>query len=148
MAIYNQLNGVESSTWPTTGDIDTETNSLALSVVALGHDPAVSSPLVGDAWLAAWNLFVDDFNQWKDAAWFWNPTRRDQLISYRARFNDLLSQLQNISGEASPIAPVQGSHKEPDSIDKLVDAAKFVGVLVGLGLVVKAVTMFDFSGKK
>ncbi len=148
MAIYNQLNGVESSTWPTTGDIDTETNSLTLSVVALGHDPSVSSPLVGDAWLAAWNLFVDDFNQWKDAAWFWNPTRRDQLISYRARFNDLLSQLQNISGEASPIAPVQGSRKEPDSIDKLVDAAKFIGVLVGLGLVVKAMTMFDFSGKK
>jgi len=135
-----RMSGVEGAIWPTTGDIDTETNSLAISIQQLGNDifnSNVSASVAGwQPFQDAWNAFVADFDQWQNAGWFWNPTRRDELLDYRARFNALLSQMQGlgIATNATPLA----STAPPDELDKvlaILDKIVIVGAVAGVGYV-------------
>lgn len=138
------MGAVESSVWPTTGDLDTETASFALTVQQLAADIFNSDAGGGgysadaqDAYqmfLRSWNTFVSDFNQWRDAAWFWNPTRRDQLLGHRARFNSLLAQFQALGGRSG--AQIQAASPEPDTLDKAADLVTKVGIALGLGIAV------------
>jgi hypothetical protein len=91
---FPQLGAVENDTWPSTGALETETQSLWLSMLQLSKDVFNSNAYVDDVWTRSWNTFVADVQQWKDAGWFWNPTRRDELLEYRRRFNTLLAQFQ------------------------------------------------------
>lgn len=103
------LAGVENDVWPSTGALDVETNSLDLSIQQLAHDNFDQGMLGWDSVLQnAWNTFIADWNQWKSAGWFWNPSRRDELLSYRKRFNDLLAQIQarGTSTQTQPVAAV------------------------------------------
>ena len=132
--------GIESAVWPTTGDINTETQSLAITISSLGADYGNSSLSTADdavaMWQRDWNAFVTDFLQWKDAGWFWNPTRRDALVNYRARFNILLAQYHNLGGSAQTlINPVAGDQPTPDSLDTMMSAVKWVGIgLIAAGV--------------
>ena len=54
----------------------------------------------------AWNAFIADFDQWKDAGWFWNLTRRDQLLGYRTRFNALLEKSKTLGTVTMAPVPV------------------------------------------
>ena len=126
------LGAVESSLWPTTGDIDTETTSLGLQVQQLAQD--VFNGATPDTpeyftWQNAWNTFIADFNQWKDAGWFWNLTRRDQLLSYRTRFNALLAEAQKL-GVGTMVKPQADTGTDPVS--------KFLGTLTTVALVIGA----------
>jgi hypothetical protein len=125
------LGAVESSLWPTTGDIDTETASLAASVHQLAGDIFDAQPLPDTAdyqvFQNAWNAFIADFTQWKDAAWFWNLTRRDQLLGYRTRFNELLDKAKAL-GTSTLASPQADSGTDPVS--------KFLGTLTTVALVV------------
>src|SRR5882672_9556011 len=93
---FSGFSGVEDSIWPSTGSLDTETASLDATVKELGtdifNDTVSASNENYQTFLNAWNTFVADFNQWLKAAWFWNPTRRDELVDYRKRFNSLLTR--------------------------------------------------------
>lgn len=134
------LQGVEASIWPTTGNIDDETNSLAITISTLGHDYAASSlstsnPTV-DTWQRGWNGFVTDFLAWKSSSYFWNPTRRDELVGYRARFNALLAAYQGLGGPTFQAA-VEGAAAAPDSLDKIMTAAKWGVLALGIGLAYK-----------
>jgi hypothetical protein len=122
---------VENSLWPTTGDIDTETASLATQVHQLAQDIFNANVPADDTWSVfqnAWNAFIADFNQWKDAAWFWNLTRRDQLLNYRTKFNALLDKAKSmgIGTMASPQADT-GS----DPVSKLLGTLTTVAIVVG-----------------
>lgn len=112
---------VATDTWPSTGAIDTETESLALSISQLGTD-IFNSDGTGDdqAYFTlqnAWNTFVADFSQWKDSAWFWNPSRRDELVAYRARYNALLAQWQALPGVVTAAAPVPNATLPKSPLD-------------------------------
>lgn len=136
------LGAVESVVWPTTGDLDTETRSLGITISTLGHDYAASSLTTSDdsvaLWERSWNDFVTDFLQWQSSPYFWNPTRRDQLLEYRRRFNALLDQYRGLGGAAQTfLAPVAGDRAAPDSLDKIMTAVKWGGVLLVVGGVVK-----------
>jgi hypothetical protein len=137
------LGDVAADTWPSTGAINTETASLATSVAQLGKDIfagfgrdsyPVDDPGVGSL-QNAWNAFLADFNQWRDAGWFWNPSRRDELIGYRARFNALLAQWRVVPSVVTVAAPVAGDAPEKNpiekAVDKAVDIAKWAALLVG-----------------
>ncbi len=134
------MGAVEGALWPTTGDIDVETDSLATAIAQLGHDIGNSQTPNSDAYFVfqnAWNSFVADFGNWKDAAWFWNPTRRDQLLDYRSRFNQLLEQARTLN--VATAAAMQKAQPEPDTLDKLLAAVNkivIVGALVGTGFIV------------
>lgn len=135
------MGDVVDDTWPSTGAIDTETASLAVSVAQLGRDIfdgfgrdayPVDDPGVG-ALQNAWNAFLADFNQWKDAAWFWNPSRRDELVTYRARFNDLLAQWRGVPTVITAAKPVAGAAPAKSPLDKAADVASSLVWIVGIG---------------
>lgn len=126
------LGAVESSLWPTTGDIDTETASLAIQVHQLAQDVFNANVPADDKWSVfqdAWNAFIADFDQWKDASWFWNLTRRDQLLSYRSKFNALLTQAKALG--VGTLAAPQASEKEADPLSKFFGTATTVAMVVG-----------------
>lgn len=130
------MGAVEAALWPTTGDIDNETASFAGTVLQLAADIFNANIGAGDdvqTFLRSWNTFVDDFNAWKDAAWFWNPTRRDQLLEYRGRFNVLLAQFRALGGSSG--AQAQAAAKEPDAVDKAISFVTRAGIVLGVGLV-------------
>ncbi len=136
------LGALEADVWPPTHGLDSETNSLAQTIATFGHDYAFSLLDAGDPavqmFQRAWNDFVTDFLQWKEGPYFWNPTRRDQLVEYRAKFNRLLQQYQALGPEAATsVAPVVGDHVQPDSLDKVMTAVKWGGIVLGAGLVYK-----------
>lgn len=133
------MGAVEGALWPSTGDIDRETESLAIAIRQLGHDIGNSVTPNSDAYFAferGWNAFVADFGQWKDGGWYWNPTRRDQLLEYRQRFNALLEQARTF--QVASVAVAQKAQPEPDGVDKLLAAVNkvvIVGAAVGVGFV-------------
>lgn len=126
------LGAVESSLWPSTGDIDTETASLATSVHQLAEDIFQAQPLPDtadyNAFQNAWNAFIADFNQWKDAGWFWNLTRRDQLLGYRTRFNALLDKAKTL-GANTMAAPQADTGTDP--VSKFLGTATTVALVIG-----------------
>lgn len=128
--------GVEDSLWPPTGDLDTATESLALSVSELGHDVIADNTGSGDdvqTWLRAWNAFVRDFTQWKGAGYYWNPSRRDALVDYRRRFNDLLARYHELPGAITTGAEaVKG---DTPGASPLAQAESLVTKVVGGALV-------------
>jgi hypothetical protein len=138
------LGDVAEDTWPSTGAIDTETASLATSVAQLGRDIfdgfGRDAYPIDDAGVQAlqnaWNAFLADFNQWKDAAWFWNPSRRDELVSYRAKFNALLAQWQSVPQVITVAKPVAGAAPAKSSLDKAADIAGSLVWIVGIGAAV------------
>lgn len=141
VAAVPALSGVEDDTWPSTGAIDTETASLATSVAQLGRDIfdgfGRDAYPIGDAGVQAlqnaWNAFLADFDQWKDAAWFWNPSRRNELVSYRARFNDLLAQWRSVPEVVTAAKPVAGAAPAKSPLDKAADVAGSLVWIVGIG---------------
>lgn len=141
MQRHTGLGAVESSVWPTTGDIDAETQSLATTIATLGHDIAGSgvdpSTIEYQSFERAWNGFVTDFLAWQDAPWFWNPTRRDQLVSYRQRYNQLLASYKTLPASYTAQEPVSGDHPEPDSLDNVMRAVKWGGIALGVYLGVR-----------
>lgn len=142
MAALGDLGAVESVVWPTTGDLETETRSLAQSISLLGSDYAASLLSTSNSsvatWERSWNSFVTDFLQWKDSPYFWNPTRRNQLVEYRRRFNELLAQYKGLGTSAiTLISPVTGDRVAPDSLDKVMTAVKWGGALLIVGGVLK-----------
>ena len=125
------LGAVETALWPSTGDIDTETASLATSVQELAQDIFNANVPADDTWATfqnAWNAFIADFNQWKDAGWFWNLTRRDQLLSYRTRFNTLLDKAKSM-GVGTLAAPQADSGTDP--LSKMLGTLTTVGIVIG-----------------
>lgn len=147
-----ELGDVASDTWPSTGAVNTETASLATSVAQLGRDIfdafardsyPVDDPAVG-ALQNAWNAFLADFNQWQAAGWFWNPSRRDELIVYRARFNALLAQWRAVPSVVTVAAPVAGAEPAKGG---LAEAADRVETIVKWGaLLVGGVVAFKVAG--
>lgn len=133
------LGDVADAFWPTTGDIDTATNSLAITIQELGTDIFNDTGNASDdsyqAFLTAWDAFVADFDQWKDTTLYWNPTRRDELIDYRKRFNDLLSTYQGFSGSLTVgVKPVPGDTPSPNPLVALEGiASKVVAGVVIVG---------------
>lgn len=133
------LSGVEDSLWPTTGDINTETASLETTVQNLGQDILLDQVSASDPnWQVfqnKWNAFVADFDQWRNASWFWNPTRRDDLLSYRSRFNSLLDQYHGINGAVTTgVSAVKGASPSPgpfDSANQLLGHIATGAVIVG-----------------
>jgi hypothetical protein len=128
------LGGVENDTWPSTGAIDTETNSLDLSIRQLAQD-AFDQGLPG--WTPveqnAWNAFIADWKQWKDSGYYWNPTRRDELLGYRARFNKFLGQFGSAGVETQ--AEAQAAIRGPDAFDSASGLlTKALWVVGGVGL--------------
>ena len=136
------LGDVSTDTWPSTGAIETETASLEISVQQLGRDIFNDSTVsaASDDYQAlqnAWNSFVADFDQWRDAAWFWNPSRRDELIGYRARFNALLAQWRGL-GVVTAAAPVVGDKPATSPLDQVLGILDKVVLVVGIGAAVWA----------
>jgi hypothetical protein len=120
------MGDVATDTWPSTGAIDTETQSLALSISQLGTDIFNSNTPDSDAYTTlqnAWNTFVADFTQWQNAAWFWNPSRRDELVSYRARYNALLAQWQSLPGVVTAATPVANATPPASPLDTVLAIA-------------------------
>jgi hypothetical protein len=135
------MGNVADDSWPSTGAINTETASLATSVAQLGRDIfdgfgrdayPIDDPAV-QALQNAWNAFLADFSQWRDSAWFWNPSRRDELISYRARFNELLSQWRGVPDVITAAKPVEGAAPAKSALDKAADVAGSLVWIVGIG---------------
>jgi heme oxygenase len=130
------MGAVEGSLWPTTGDINNESQSLAASIQQVGRD-IFNSSVSGDSdayatFQNSWNTFVQDFDAWKDASWFWNPTRRDELIEYRGRYNALLSQMRAL-GISSLAADQKTSAPNPldtalSVLNKLIIGGAVLGV--------------------
>ena len=149
LAGLGELGDVASDTWPSTGAINTETASLATSVAQLGRDIfdgfgrdsyPVDDPGVG-ALQNAWNAFLADFNQWQASAYFWNPSRRDELISYRARFNALLAQWRAVPSVVTVAAPVAGAEPAKGGLAEAVDhveaIVKWGALIVGGAMALK-----------
>ncbi len=139
------LGALEADVWPPTHGLDSETNSLAQTISTFGHDYAFSILTTADpaveAFQRAWNDFVTDFLSWKSTPYFWNPTRRDQLVEYRAKFNRLLQIYKTLGPAATTtVAPVVGDQVQPDSLDKVMVAVKWGGVLLAGGLVYKVLS--------
>lgn len=110
------LGAVENDTWPSTGAIDTESNSLDLAIKQLARDNFDQGMPSWDSTLQnSWNTFVADWNYWLNTGYFWNPTRRDELLEYRKRFNDLRTQMQ--AGGVSTYTPEQVSTKGANAFD-------------------------------
>ena len=140
----SSLSGIESAVWASTGDIDTETDSLLITIqtfTADRMDSDIASHPSYPAWLNVWNGFAQDFAQWRDSAWFWNPTRRDQLLEYRRRFNELLASYKSLGPSATTgLSPLAHDRPEPDSLDKLMKVAKWgIGILIVGGIIKVAV---------
>jgi hypothetical protein len=136
--ILLSLANIAEETWPTTGEIDTETASLLLSVQALARDifdSGVSSSPEYFTLQNQWNAFASDFAQWRASAWFWNPGRRDELVAYRARFNALLGAWQALPGGGVQTAatPVAGAELPPSTLDKVADIGRSLAWIVGFG---------------
>lgn len=134
----NGFGDVAGETWPTTGEINTETASLALSISSLGRDIFNSETPDSPDYFAlenGWNTFVADFGQWKDAGWFWNPGRRDELVAFRARFNALLDKWKALGNGAviTVAGPVAGATAPPSTLDKAADIARSLVWVVGIG---------------
>jgi hypothetical protein len=134
------MGAVENSFWPTTGDVDSETNSLEQSVAQLGRDVftafGASDTLSGDnpdflAFSSAWNAFYEDFEAWRTAGWFWNPTRRDQLLEYRTRYNALLLEAKRL-GVGTLAAPLADHGEDP--VSKLLGTFGTVAIVLGVGI--------------
>jgi hypothetical protein len=137
------MGDVASDTWPSTGAIDTETASLATSVAELGRDIfdafGRGSYDVEDQNVQAlqnsWNAFLADFNQWQASGYFWNPSRRDELVSYRARFNRELAQWKGLgaAGVTTAAAAVAGAVLPQSPLDKAADIAGSLVWILGIG---------------
>lgn len=132
------LGDVANDTWPSTGEIDNETKSLDLTIRQLAQDSFNGElPGFGDTSLqTAWNTFIADWSQWRDAAYFWNPGRRDELLTYRKRFNDLLALMKG-AGTVTTIGTTQvgSTTAAPDGLDKVSDIltkALWVAGIVGV----------------
>ena len=143
------LGDVASDTWPSTGAINTETASLATSVAQLGKDIfdgfgrdsyPIDDPGV-HALQNAWNAFLADFNQWQASGYFWNPSRRDELVGYRARFNALLAQWRAVPSVVTVAAPVAGAEPAKGGLAEAVDhveaIVKWGALLVGGAMALK-----------
>lgn len=140
LASMRGFGDVATDTWPTTGAIDTETESLGLSISQLATDIFNSDNTPdGDAYFTlqnAWNTFVADFTQWKNAAWFWNPSRRDELVAYRARYNALLKQWQALPGVQTAAAPVANATLPKSPLDTGLAIAGDLVWVAGIGAAV------------
>jgi hypothetical protein len=138
------MGAVESALWPTTGDLDTETASLSLQIEQLGRDifnafgGLDTSGADWDQFSSGWRTFLDDFRQWRDAGWFWNPTRRDQLLGYRTTFNAMLAQAKRL-GVGTLAAPQKDEGDDPLS--------KFLGTLTTV-VIVAGVAVGAYYGAK
>lgn len=131
------LGAIENSLWPSTGDIDTETKGLDSQITELGRDvfnwfpnADTSTPQV-DQFSSGWNAFLDDWRNWRDAAWFWNLTRRDQLLGYRSRFNQLLAAAKSLS--VGTLATPQAD-TGTDPFSKLLGTLTTVAIVAGVGI--------------
>lgn len=131
---YPGLGAVENDTWPSTGALETETESLRLSVMQLARSIFDAVAVPSDDWQNAWNTFVADFNQWRDSGYFWNPTRRDELLEYRKRFNALLAQFQNI-GIGSAVTTTNATPTQVSPLQQASALITKVGWVLAIGAV-------------
>jgi hypothetical protein len=143
MSGFRGFAGVEDSIWPSTGAIDTETASLDATVKELGSDVFADTVSASNAnyqvWLTAWDTFVADFNQWMSSSWFWNPTRRDELVDYRKRFNSLLTRyhaFDSVGAVTGGTQLVAGAAPSKSAIDTLADN---YGKIVTGGIIIAAI---------
>lgn len=139
------LGDVAADTWPSTGEIDTETQSLATSIQQLAQDWFdTQSPGWTPQLQNSWNAFVADFNNWKNSGYFWNPGRRDELLGYRGRFNTFIASFNN-AGVSTDVTPGQvGSTVAlPDALDKVSDiTTKALYVVLGIGALWAGATVY------
>lgn len=143
------LGDVASDTWPSTGEIDTETTSLWNSMMQLSQDWFdTQSP----GWTAqlqnAWNAFVADFTNWKNSSYFWNPGRRDELLDYRKRFNTFVTNF-TAAGVSTDVTPAQVGSTVilPSGLDSVVSSAsglltKALYVVLGVGVLWAGMTVY------
>ena len=89
----------------------------------------------------AWNAFLADFRQWQAAGWFWNPSRRDELIGYRARFNALLAQWRSVPAVVTAAVAVAGAEPAKGGLAEAVDhvetIVKWGALIVGGAMAIK-----------
>jgi hypothetical protein len=102
------LAGIESDLLPDRSSLNAADQELGRFIRSTGAE--IFDGMAGlpgsedlDRFLAAWNRYVSDYNAWT-GVWWWNVlSRRDELLSFRRSFNDLLASWEALS----KVAPVQ-----------------------------------------
>ncbi len=87
---------------------------------------------------------MNDFTNWKNSSYFWNPGRRDELLDYRKRFNVFVTNFQ-AAGVSTDVTPQQvgATAPLPDGLDKVSDIlTKALYVVVGVGVLWAGATVY------
>lgn len=154
-----QLGGFEDDLAPSWADIKTASQELDGRVRAFSTELAEALPGVSNdaGFLVAWNKFISEWNDYRDSGFgnsqgwqFDRRGRRDGVMGFRKRFNDLQAWFAALPGAPTSSTPSYKGNEvaTPSPWPGLVQTAVTVGI-VGLGVYVAAqVGLFSSIGKR
>lgn len=86
------------------------------------------------AWIVAWDTFIKQWNEWDPSTFFVFNTskRRDELLAFRARFNELLNAVAPMIGQTATVSAYQATQLQPppsaSTASAILGAAKWIGI--------------------
>lgn len=132
------LQGLEDDWLPNRFDINAASAELDGRIRAFSREffsalAEASSTPAQQSFLTAWNAFVHDWRTWFEATWLVARFRRDELLGFRGRFNDLLVWFKRLPeaatagpGSVTPYADEQTNKGTPSQA--LAGALKWVAL--------------------
>lgn len=99
--------GLEDDVIPVVADIEGAIAELGAKIRAFAAETFEQLPDVPAAqgYLVAWNTFVQEFDAWRDGWWVDRFKRRNEVLSYRKRFNTLQAFFHGLAGTAATTTP-------------------------------------------
>ncbi len=100
--------GFETDFLPNRYEINAAADDLQSKILIFSRDfTARQSPGTDEEYqrfLSQWNAFVGDFNAWHGVFFWWSTwSRREELLQFRKRFNDLVAEYESLGGQTSDV---------------------------------------------
>jgi hypothetical protein len=122
---------LEDDVFPVVADIEGAIAELGGKIRAFASETFQQLPDVpqAQAYLVAWDAFVQEFDAWRDG-WWANPfRRRNEVLAYRRRFNDLQTFFRGLTGAVATTTP----QFRPEQIKPSLIPSWALPVALGLG---------------
>ena len=101
------LQGFETDFLPNRYEINAAADELQTQILTFARDfTSRATPSDNESYqrfLDQWNTFVGDFNAWHDDWWWSTWSRREELLQFRRRYNQLVAEYQAMGGRPSQV---------------------------------------------